>query len=58
MKAPPNRKGNVIHTLPGDTPDLASIKALPKRKGNAGHAAASAVHHECLNESPYEKVGK
>ena len=55
MKAPPNRKGNVIHTLPGDTPDLASIKALPKRKGNAGHAAASAVHHEASMKVPTKK---
>ena len=37
---------------------FASMKALPKRKGNGGAAIEQPPYRKCLNESPSQKEGK
>ena len=57
MKVPPKRKGNFA----GEKEPAfqwPSMKVPPKRKGNLITQNGVGTTETCLNESPYEKVGK
>ena len=58
-ESPSQKEGKFRHiggpvTEPGET----SMKALPRRKGNAALLLQLVQHEACLNESPSKKEGK
>ena len=56
MKAPPKKEGKNISRQAANVGDVASMKALPKRKGNLSATSAECEHNGHLNESPSKKV--
>ena len=57
MKAPPKRKGYHADSVQAAATLIASMKALPKRKGNAWGLVAKPGGFG-LNESPSQKEGR
>ena len=57
MKVPPKKEGKCPPRTGWVASPPASMKALPKRKGNIQSEPSRSRHHR-LNESPSEKEGK
>ena len=57
-ESPSQKEGKLVLSLLLDDVFFASMKALPKRKGNGGAAIEQPPYRKCLNESPSQKEGK
>ena len=58
MKVPTKMWGKVVQIWLSSVPSIASMKALPKRKGNLRWLVRACSANLTLNESPSEKEGK
>ena len=55
---PSEKEGKNISRQAANVGDVASMKALPKRKGNLSATSAECEHNGHLNKSPSKKEGK
>ena len=57
-ESPSKKEGKCLINLDGRPHSCASMKAPPRRKGNALTSSKSSTASSCLNESPSKKEGK
>ena len=57
-ESPSEKEGKYTSNIPANVGGIASMKALPKRKGNAATTMCPRLRPSRLNESPSEKEGK